>query len=300
MTTAIKMDYIGRFAPTPSGPLHFGSLITALGSYLDTRHHNGNWLIRIEDVDSKRSKKVYIDAILHSLSAHGLHTDYPIRVQSEHLSDYLNTLQALTPHLYPCDCSRKNWHQSGKVGELGYIYPRYCREKPLIHFTLNNIAIRLALPDTLISFTDRINGNYSYHLTTQIGDPILRRRDGDIAYALAVVHDDAKQGITHIVRGADLIAATAIQRVLQQLLTLPSPSVLHLPLALTPNGDKLSKQNHAPAIDNTTPTINLLTALRFLGQKTDGMSTTDTPETILEMATKRWDITTIPKKNRIL
>lgn len=299
MTKSPPKAYIGRFAPTPSGPLHFGSLIAALGSYLDAHHHHGKWLIRIEDIDSSRSQKSHTEAILNSLTAHGLNTDAPIRIQSQHQTEYEQTLQKLHPHLYPCNCSRKQWHQHANIGELGYIYPQTCRSTLLTTLTPNDTAIRLTLPDETLAFTDRINGEYRYHLPTQIGDPILRRRDGDMAYALAVVHDDAVQHITHIVRGADLIAATAIQHILQRYLSLPSPSVLHLPLALTPNGDKLSKQNHAPAIDDTTPSDNLLSALRFLGQNTDGMRISDNVATILQTAIKRWNIATIPLTNRI-
>lgn len=279
--------YKGRFAPTPSGPLHFGSLVAALASYLDAKAHHGKWLIRIEDVDSARSKACYIADIETALAAHGFISDEEIRVQSAHLKDYAQALARLKSVTYPCNCSRKEWHATAKRGALGAIYPRLCRTKQTP--PAPPYAIRLALEDTVVQFQDRRLGKISYSLQHDIGDPILKRRDGDFAYALAVVVDDALQGISDIVRGEDLLATTAIQLELQRYLQLPTPRYLHLPLVLDSSRRKLSKQNHAPALDNAQASANLIAALRFLGQDTTAMPPTETPATLLEVAVKRWN-----------
>ena len=282
------IPYIGRFAPTPSGPMHLGSLVAALGSFLDARAHGGRWLLRVEDVDSSRSRADYIAAQMHSLHCHGLHHDGTVRVQSAHITDYLAALDRLRPQLYPCECSRKHWHEGARMGALGSIYPGTCREKTLTSLTPTDAAIRLRLPDTTVTFHDRLLGDCRFSLADDIGDPVLRRRDGDIAYALAVVVDDALQGVTDIVRGQDLVAATAIHLTLQNLLGLPQPRYLHLPLLLNPDGSKLSKQNHAPALNDATPAANLLAALRHLGEDcTDYTSTMPVPM-LLEEAVRRW------------
>ena len=258
--------YIGRFAPTPSGPLHLGSLVAALGSYLDARAHGGRWLLRVEDVDRTRSRTDYIAAQLQSLRAHGLHHDGEIRVQSAHLADYQAALAQLRPHLYPCDCSRKYWHAQAQMGALGLVYPGCCRGRVLDSLAPDDAAIRLRLPE----------------------ETVLRRRDGDIAYALAVVVDDGLQGVTDVVRGQDLVAATAIHLVLQDMLGLPPPRYLHLPLVLNADGSKLSKQNHAPALDDATPAANLRAALRHLQQDDSGFSDTMPVDALLEEAVRRW------------
>ena len=285
--------YIGRFAPTPSGPLHLGSLVAALGSYLDARAHGGRWLLRIEDVDSTRSRREYIAAQRHSLRAHGLHHDGEVRVQSAHLADYQAALARLRPHLYPCDCSRKHWHAHAHEGALGLVYPGFCRGKTLADLTPTAAAIRLRLPEKSVAFSDRCLGECRFDLARDIGDPVLRRRDGDIAYALAVVVDDGLQGITDVVRGQDLIAATAIHLVLQEMLALPQPRYLHLPLLRNADGSKLSKQNHAPALNDATPAANLLAALRHLRQNCDGLEATMPVAALLEEAVRRWQVAAI-------
>lgn len=280
--------YIGRFAPTPSGPLHLGSLVAALGSYLDARAHGGRWLLRVEDVDRTRSRAEYIAAQLHSLRAHGLHHDGEIRVQSTHFADYQAALAQLRPHLYPCDCSRKRWHEGAQTGALGLVYPGYCRGKTLADTAPTDAAIRLRLPEETVAFADRWLGACRFDLAREIGDPVLRRRDGDIAYALAVAVDDGLQGVTDVVRGQDLVAATAIHLVLQEMLALPTPRYLHLPLVLNADGSKLSKQNHAPALNDATPAANLRAALRHLGQDDSGFTDAMPVEVLLEEAVRRW------------
>ncbi|MFC0035071.1 tRNA glutamyl-Q(34) synthetase GluQRS [Cardiobacterium valvarum] len=282
------IPYIGRFAPTPSGPLHLGSLVAALGSFLDARAHGGRWLLRVEDVDSSRSRSDYIAAQMHSLHCHGLCHDGTVRVQSAHIADYLAALDCLRPHLYPCVCSRKHWHDGARMGALGSIYPGTCRGKVLTSLAPTDAAIRLRLPDTTVTFHDRLLGDCCFSLADDIGDPVLRRRDGDIAYALAVVIDDALQGVTDVVRGQDLVAATAIHLTLQSLLGLPQPRYLHLPLLLNPDGSKLSKQNHAPALNDATPATNLLAALHHLGEDCTDYTTTMPVPSLLEEAVRRW------------
>ena len=168
--------YIGRFAPTPSGPLHLGSLVAALGSYLDARAHGGRWLLRVEDVDRTRSRADYIAAQLQSLRAHGLHHDGEIRVQSAHLADYQAALAQLRPHLYPCDCSRKYWHAQAQMGALGLVYPGCCRGRVLDSLAPDDAAIRLRLPEETVAFADRWLGECRFDLAREIGDPVLRRR----------------------------------------------------------------------------------------------------------------------------
>ncbi|MBV7433423.1 tRNA glutamyl-Q(34) synthetase GluQRS [Cardiobacteriaceae bacterium TAE3-ERU3] len=283
--TPTVSKYIGRFAPTPSGALHFGSLIAALGSYLDARAHHGQWLLRIEDVDRVRSSMRHAIDIQATLAAFGLTWDGEIRTQSRHIDEYLTILETLKDQLYPCGCSRKMWHAVAKMGELGPIYPGTCRQHPFTTLSPQDAAIRLKLPAQTITFYDRLLGSCQYHLQDDIGDPILRRRDGDIAYALAVTIDDALQGITDIVRGQDLTAATAIQLYLQQCLGYKTPRYLHLPLALDEHGRKLSKQNHAHPVDRSDPLPALQSALTFLGLETAPYRNTND---LLKWATVHW------------
>lgn len=286
-------NYIGRFAPTPSGPLHFGSLVTALGSYLDAKAHHGKWLLRIEDVDTQRSQANAIDTIYRQLDAFGLHWDGEIRLESAYLADYESALNSLTSHTYPCTCSRKHWQAQAKNGALGAIYPRFCAHQRL-SASAKPHAIRLSLPDTVLCFHDRLLGKQCYHAQQTIGDPILKRRDGDIAYALAVVIDDAAQGVTDVVRGQDLLATTIIQQHLQTLLQLPTLRYLHLPLALNAQGKKLSKQNHAPAVEASNAQQLLQQALLFLGQTFNPEMLTLPPNELLKIASKNWQTQRIP------
>ncbi|MDO4435194.1 MAG: tRNA glutamyl-Q(34) synthetase GluQRS [Cardiobacteriaceae bacterium] len=278
--------YIGRFAPTPSGFLHFGSLVAALGSYLDAKAHNGIWLLRIEDIDHTRSRPEYLTQILHTLEAYQLYWDGDIRHQSQHLSDYQSALEALSPHLYPCHCSRQDWHQSALMGALGWVYPRTCQNNPLPNLQTQS-ALRLRLPEVYADFTDRLHGICRYHLQREIGDPIIRRKDGAFAYALAVTIDDALQGVTDVVRGADLLAATVIQNQIQSALNLPRPRYLHLPLVRNERGEKLSKSQAAPAINPQDILTTTRRALAFLNQPTH--EACDQQSALLELAIKHWN-----------
>lgn len=282
------MQYLGRFAPTPSGHLHFGSLVTALASYLDAKAHGGRWLLRIEDVDTARSRPYFIEQIQRVLEAHHLFWDGEIRWQSAYLNDYEEALLRLKNHLYYCDCSRQKWQSSAKMGELGAIYPQFC-----LNLHKNEGALRLALPHEQITFFDRLLGEKTYNLT-DLGDPILKRRDGDVAYALAVVWDDYVQGITHIVRGQDLLSATPLQIYLQQLLNLPPVDYLHLPLVLNEKGEKLSKSQNAPNLNPETIIFNLKSALKFLNQPIPESNHIDE---ILKEALFNWNIQNILVKH---
>jgi glutamyl-Q tRNA(Asp) synthetase len=262
--------YVGRFAPTPSGPLHAGSLAAAMASYLDARVHGGCWLLRIEDIDETRTvdgAAQEIEAALHTL---GMRWDGPVEVQSERKQRYLDACARLAAHVYPCGCTRKEIADSslGIGADGAAIYPGTCRHG--LEPGKQARTLRLRVPDTgedgeEISFTDRWLGPQSQHLATEAGDFVLKRADGFWAYQLAVVVDDADQGVTHIVRGADLLGSTARQIYLQRLLGYPTPAYLHVPLVLHHDGEKLSKQNGAQALDLTRPLEELQRAATFLG-----------------------------------
>lgn len=256
-------SYRGRFAPSPSGPLHFGSLVAALASYLDARAHGGEWLLRMEDVDMPRVVAGAADAILQTLEAYGFEWTGEVMYQSRRGEAYRATLQALQDRglVYACTCSRRQLAETAKRGIDGFIYQGTCRERPL----LLDAALRLRVPAERIVFDDRIQGRVACDLARESGDFVLKRADGIYAYQLAVVVDDAEQGISHIVRGADLLTSTPRQIALQRYLGLATPSYAHLPVVLDPVGDKLSKQTLAAPIDARDPIPALLQALRFLG-----------------------------------
>lgn len=259
--------YRGRFAPSPTGPLHFGSLVAAVGSYLDAKYHHGQWLVRIEDIDTPRTVSGTADAILRTLDALGMEWDESVVYQSRRTDIYQEALHELTRQglLYPCTCSRKEIADSSIVGINGPIYPGTCRHNPLAQE--KPYALRILTNDETIEFQDRVTGSYSQQLVRDIGDFVLRRADGVYAYQLAVVADDADQRITHIVRGADLLDSTPRQIYLQRLLGYPRLRYMHLPIATNAAGEKLSKQTHAASIDLDKALPQLVETLRFLGQK---------------------------------
>lgn len=253
--------YVGRFAPTPSGHLHFGSLLAALASYLDARHHAGRWLVRIEDLDQPRNLPGATDHILSTLEAYGLEWDGDILHQSQNLERYHQVLNALIERdqAYYCDCSRK------LVAEHGGIYPGYCRTRHLS--AARSHAIRVAVPDEQIGLHDRLQGVFSQNLAKEVGDFVVRRRDGIVAYQLAVVVDDIDQGITDIVRGADLLDSTPRQLWLYRLLNAPPPCYLHIPLIMRRQGEKLSKRLASAPITTGDATTTLFRALVALAQQ---------------------------------
>ena len=274
----VDRPYRGRFAPSPTGPLHLGSLATALGSWLDARAHGGTWLVRIEDVDTPRTVPGADRLILDQLQACGLEWDEAPVWQSQRTTHYQNALEQLITidRIYGCQCSRKQIEEIlQKEGVLikpnqELIYPGTCRERKV---SIQNHALRIRLPhECQISFTDRELGKQTQDLNTQVGDFVLRRANGLFTYQLAVVVDDHLQGITHIVRGEDLLSNTARQIHLQQSLGYQTPSYLHLPLVTNDAGEKLSKQTKATAVDITHPEsiqVSLCHAANHLGLQND-------------------------------
>jgi glutamyl-Q tRNA(Asp) synthetase len=267
--------YIGRFAPSPTGLLHAGSLVAALASWLDARAQVGQWQLRIEDVDTPRCVPGADQAILQQLSACGLVPDGPVVWQSQRTPAYKSALQSLIDKgwAYPCGCSRKDIESAqaqSVVRHQAAVYPGTCRDdlkgKPARAWRLNVQAVQTALGlPALTHWTDRRLGPQQQNVCEEVGDFVLRRADGLWAYQLAVVVDDAAQGITHVVRGRDLADNTARQIVLQHALGLPTPQYLHTPLVLGDNGEKLSKQNGARALDLERPLEALNAAAQALG-----------------------------------
>lgn len=284
----------GRFAPSPTGPLHFGSLIAALGSFLEARSRGGQWLLRIEDIDTPRVVPGAADDILRTLECFGLTWDGPVIYQSQRLEYYQVALDRLIGRglAYPCTCSRRELSQTATRSSAGLIYPGTCRGG--IYRPGRPLAIRLRTENQLISFHDRIQGHFSQNLEVEIGDFVIRRADGLFAYQLAVVVDDAAQGINHVVRGSDLLTSTPRQINLQRQLGLTVPHYLHLPLAVDQNGEKLSKQTQAPPIDRRQPGPTLIAALHFLNQDPPPELAWDSPDTILAWAFKNWRIERVP------
>lgn len=283
--------YRGRFAPTPSGPLHFGSLVAALGSYLEALAAGGEWLVRIEDVDPPRVMTGASDDILRTLEAFGFEWDGPVIYQSRRGPDYRHALERLMQQeqVYPCTCSRKKIAETARRGVDGLVYPGTCRARQ--PDTLR-AALRLRVPEGRIVFEDALQGHIACEVARECGDFVLRRADGVWSYQLAVVVDDAAEGITHVVRGADLLASTPRQMLLQRLLGLPTPAYLHLPVVLDTHGDKLSKQTLAEPVDARAPLPALLAAWTFLGQTQSGRIES-VPE-FWSMARERWERSRLP------
>lgn len=280
--------YIGRFAPTPSGYLHFGSLVAALASYLDARAVGGRWLLRMEDLDPPREVPGAQAAILHSLENYGLHWDGELVRQSQRHDAYAALVDELLQRglAYACTCSRKQLE-----GYQG-IYPGFCRTAG---HAQDNAAIRLRVPDSRYGFVDRVQGQYSQHLGREVGDFVIRRRDGLYAYQLAVVLDDGWQGVTDVVRGADLLDSTPRQLYLQELLGLPQPRYLHVPLIIQPDGHKLGKSYRSPPLPADQATPLLLRALRALGQPLPEDGEQASAEELLRWASQHWDAQRIPR-----
>jgi len=285
------MTYRGRFAPSPTGPLHFGSLAAAVASFLDARAVSGEWLVRIEDVDVTRTVPGASEQILRALDAFALHWDGDVVRQSERTERYRESLARLAHAglAYRCRCSRREIADSGLAGIDGPIYPGTCRGLELS----SNVegSDRLRVPEGSIAFTDRRLGTLSQEVAREIGDFILRRRDGLFAYQLAVVVDDADQGITDVVRGSDLLLSTPRQIVLQHCLSLPTPRYLHIPVATDEAGNKLSKQTHAAPIDLARPAHALKNVLAFLGQ---AVPEEEDPAKLLALAAAGWSPARIP------
>ncbi len=253
--------YIGRFAPSPTGPLHFGSLVSALASYLDARAVNGRWLVRIEDIDPPREVPGAADIILRQLERHGLEWDAPVLYQSHRHDAYRAAIDALQQagKIYGCNCSRQ------RLRQLGDAYDGHCRGANLA--VAGNVALRIIVPDdTHVEFEDAFQGRQRVDLPSATGDFIVRRRDQLIAYQLAVSVDDGYQGITDVIRGSDLLSSTPRQRFLMQQLQLRQPLYGHIPVALNRRGRKLSKQNHAQGLPPSGAHDTVFAALVWLRQ----------------------------------
>ncbi len=293
-----KPNYIGRFAPSPTGLLHFGSLVSALASYLDAHHNHGQWLVRIEDIDPPREQAGATDAILRSLEDHGLQWHGTVIYQSQRLdvyADYLAQLQA-NNLIYSCNCTRQ------ALAAMGGIYSGRCRTRS-IDVTQSH-ALRLKLYDLpssaislagteLLKFNDLLQGIQQQNLRHDVGDQILKRKDGLFAYQLAVVVDDIEQQITHIIRGSDLLEVTARQIFLFRLLQTPAPEFGHVTLATYSNGQKLSKQNLAPPLQSVDAGANLWQALNFLGQEPPKELYAAQPNELLDWGKQNWQLTKI-------
>jgi glutamyl-Q tRNA(Asp) synthetase len=287
--------YRGRFAPSPTGALHFGSLIAAAGSYLEARTRGGEWLVRIEDLDPPRVMPGAVDDILRALEACGMHWDGGIVHQSARQDAYHAALHELKQrgHVYPCACSRREIADSAMGGIEGPVYPGTCRSGLPPGKTAR--ALRLDTRGVTVEFADALQGAIAQHLETGSGDFVLYRADGVFAYQLAVVVDDAEQGITDIVRGADLLDSTPRQIFVQRLLGLPRMRYLHLPVAVNERGEKLSKQTQAEPIDVDHPVPALVAALRFLGQDPPLALAGASPGELWQWALANWRVERLPR-----
>ncbi|MCW8865432.1 MAG: tRNA glutamyl-Q(34) synthetase GluQRS [Colwellia sp.] len=290
------MSYRGRFAPSPSGLLHFGSLIAALASFLDAKAHTdahnnqGKWLVRIEDIDPPREQAGASSAILSTLDAFGLHWDEQVLYQSQQSALYYDLLQSINQQdlSYYCQCTR------AEIKAIGGIYQGHCRT---LNHPQQNSATRLINHYGIHQFTDIFQNQSQVSCDKNLAkeDFIIHRKDGLFAYQLAVVHDDIYQGITHVIRGCDLLEPTARQLTLFATLNTQAPKYGHIPLATTNEGYKLSKQNKAPAIDNENPQPALIAALSFLGQNPAPDLAHEKVTDIIDWAIKHWSRENVPK-----
>jgi len=258
--------YRGRFAPSPTGPLHFGSLVAAVGSCLQAKSRGGEWLVRIEDIDPPREVRGAADDILRTLDAFGFEWDGEIMYQRRRSEAYRDALDQLQVRgtLYGCACTRKEIADSSVAGIEGPVYPGTCRAGRSEGRSIK--ALRVRTDGATVEFDDLWQGKIARQIETDYGDFVVRRADGLFAYQLAVVVDDAEQGITEVVRGADLLESTPRQIHLQTLLGLPTPRYAHLPTAVNAQGEKLSKQTLAAPIDAKNSLPELIRVLVFLGQ----------------------------------
>lgn len=287
-------DYRGRFAPTPSGPLHLGSLLTALASWLQARHRQGHWLLRMDDLDTPRCPPGMDREILTQLQTHGLHWDGEVRYQSAHLGDYAQALARLDAAglLYACDCSRAELARSSRAGPDQPVYSGQCRNPRAAPMSAA-ACLRLRVPAQSITLDDPVQGQVRRQLDREVGDFIVKRRDGQFAYQLACAVDEHAMGITEVVRGIDLLGSSFQQVHLLRQLEKPIPAYLHLPVIVDAQGRKLSKQNHAAPLDATHATANLRLCLGLLGQSLPPAG--DTVAALLEAACRGWNPGRIPR-----
>jgi len=290
--------YHGRFAPSPTGPLHFGSLVAAVGSYLQARKNLGAWYLRIEDLDPPREVSGATNEILRTLENYGLQWDKEILYQSQRNDIYLNAIEQLIQqgHAYPCGCSRKQIQDNAISGRYGSIYQGFCRQG--LGKDKRPSALRVLTNDSSITFIDQLRGRFEQKLESEIGDFVVRRADKLFAYQLAVVVDDAAQDITEVVRGADLLDNTPRQIHLQKLFNYPTPNYIHLPVALNRNGQKLSKQTGAPKIEGLRPQTVLFDVLRFLNQDPVSEIIDCNLDSFWQWAIQNWQPSKVPAKDQ--
>jgi len=288
--------YSGRFAPSPTGPLHFGSLLAAVASYLQARTQAGRWLLRIEDIDPPRAQPGAADAIVAALDRYGFEWDGPVSFQSRSRERHAAALQALRDagHAYPCGCSRSTL-ANGVHGRLGIVYPGTCRSG----CDAKQTAMRVKTDNVPVTFVDALQGPQSQRLESDSGDFIIWRRDGLVAYHLAVVVDDFEQGITEVARGIDLMNSTPRQIWLQRLLQYPSPRYLHIPVAINAAGEKLSKSTGAGEVSLTGISKTLVLALNVLGQRPPPDLGSARPKAIWAWAREHWQVDVLRGKIEI-
>lgn len=296
-TAAIdQRSYRGRFAPTPSGPLHLGSLLTALASWLQARSKKGAWLLRIDDLDTPRNVAGAADQIQRQLESHGLVWDEEIRWQSQHLAEYEAALERLHAGglLYACTCTRAQLKADGIAGPDDTVYAGTCRGS--LAAPGEKQALRLRVPAATLCFDDGGQGRVCRDLALQVGDFVVRRNDGLIAYQLACAVDEPAQRITEVMRGADLLGSSFRQLAVQQALGLPAAHYHHLPVLTDAAGLKLSKQNHALAIEARHASRNIFRCLSLLGQDPPPAMDGAAPAELLAWAVVRWNVDTLPKR----
>lgn len=301
----LTTPYRGRFAPSPTGPLHFGSLVAAVGSYLDARSRAGTWLLRLEDVDRPRCQPGAADSILRALAVFGFEWDGEVMLQSGRDAAYRAAFEQLrdSGRIFPCACTRREMADSQlqrslqRASDGAQIYPGTCRSGLMPGRPAR--SWRLRIDDDVIVFDDAVQGRIKQDLAAEVGDFVLLRADGLFAYQLAVVVDDAAQDITHVVRGADLLDSTPRQILLQRLLGLPTPRYAHLPVAVNAASEKLSKQTRAMPLDMAHPQRSLLSALRFLGQAAPEELSEASLAELWNWAILHWDLARVPHQRML-
>jgi glutamyl-Q tRNA(Asp) synthetase len=293
--TTFEPAYRGRFAPSPTGPLHFGSLVAAVGSFLEARTRKGEWHLRMEDVDAPRCSTAAASEILQTLEACGFAWDGEVVWQSQRLEAYAEALESLKAagRVFPCACTRRELADSTIAPDGAAIYPGTCRQGLPDGRVAR--AWRVSVGSARVSFDDAIQGRVVSDLASEAGDFIVLRADGLFAYQLAVVIDDATAGITDVVRGADLLASTPRQIFLQQCLGAPTPNYAHLPVAVNAAGEKLSKQTLAAPVDYSRPGPVLFAALEFLGQRPPPALSGATTKELWPWARANWQLARVPR-----
>lgn len=285
-----EAPYRGRFAPSPTGPLHFGSLIAAVGSFLQARSRGGVWLVRVDDIDPPREVAGAARDILAMLSHYGMESDEPVLFQSTRWEAYQQALEDLEAagQIYACGCSRADLTGHG-------VYPGTCRQG--LPADREPRSLRVRVPDAAVNVDDAVQGTFTQRLANQVGDFVVRRADSLIAYHLACVVDDAAQGITEVCRGQDLLESTPRQVFLQRLLDLDTPAYVHLPVVRGEDGHKLSKQTRAAPVDRESRRPTLLTALEFLGQPVPAAARRGSFDALWRWALEHWDLAGVPTYN---